>query len=165
MSIITRFLETPLGLYQLDAGEDGLCRLAPARDGAAESPAGAGDRRARAHLAAAADALLAYFAGTRRDFADLVLAPRGSAFMLRVFRALREIPFGGTESYGALARRIGHPGAARAVGLANARNPLALVVPCHRVLGRSGQLTGYHWGLTRKRAILGWEAGIVGGNA
>ena len=159
MSIVTRILETPLGRYQLGASKDGLCHLAPAMDDA-EASAGAGDRRARGHLAAASDALHAYFAGTRRDFGDLVLAPRGSAFMLRVWGALREIPFGETESYGALARRIGHPGAARAVGLANARNPLALVVPCHRVIGSDGELTGYAGGLWRKRWLLAHEGAL-----
>jgi methylated-DNA-[protein]-cysteine S-methyltransferase len=160
MSIVTRILETPLGRYQIGASAEGLCRLAPALDDAADVSAGAGDRRARGHLAAAGDALHAYFAGTRRDFGDLVLAPRGSAFMLRVCEALREIPFGETESYGALARRIGHPGAARAVGLANARNPLALVIPCHRVIGSDGELTGYAGGLWRKRWLLVHEGAL-----
>ncbi len=154
MPIITRSLDTPLGRYQLGASEQGLCQLAPAQDGAADSPTGPADRRALDHLAAAADALRAYFAGTRRDFHDLVLAPRGSEFMLRVWNALREIPFGSTESYAALARRIGQPGAARAVGLANARNPLALLVPCHRVIGADGGLTGYAGGIWRKRWLL-----------
>jgi methylated-DNA-[protein]-cysteine S-methyltransferase len=160
MSIVTLDLETPLGRYRLGASEQGLCRLAPARDGAVESPAGPGERRALSHLAAASEALCAYFAGTRCDFADLVLAPRGSEFMLRVWDALREIPFGCTESYGALAQRIGHPGAARAVGLANARNPLALVVPCHRVIGSDGGLTGYAGGLWRKRWLLAHEGAL-----
>lgn len=160
MSISTLDLETPLGRYRLGASEHGLCRLAPVRDGAVESPAGPGDRRALAHLATAADALRAYFAGTRRDLSALVLAPQGSEFMLRVWSALREIPFGCTESYGALARRVGYPGAARAVGLANARNPLALVVPCHRVIGSDGRLTGYAGGLWRKRWLLAHEGAL-----
>jgi AraC family transcriptional regulator, regulatory protein of adaptative response / methylated-DNA-[protein]-cysteine methyltransferase len=83
----------------------------------------------------------------------------GSDFEIRVWEALMAIPLGGAATYADVARRIERPGAARAVGAAVGRNPLAFVVPCHRVLGRAGSLTGYHWGLTRKRAMLGWEAG------
>ncbi len=100
-----------------------------------------------------------YFTGARREF-DLPLAPRGSEFQVRVWDALREIPYGETESYGELAERIGHPGSARAVGAANGRNPIAVVVPCHRVIGSSGQLTGYAGGLERKRLLLDIESPI-----
>jgi methylated-DNA-[protein]-cysteine S-methyltransferase len=99
-----------------------------------------------------------YFAGDRREF-DLALAPEGSEFQLRVWEALREIPYGETESYGELAARIGHPGSARAVGAANGRNPISIVVPCHRVIGASGSLTGYAGGLERKRLLLALETG------
>ena len=85
----------------------------------------------------------------------------GSDFEIRVWEALLRVPFGTATTYSDLARRIERPRAARAVGAAIGRNPVSFVVPCHRVLGRSGSLTGYHWGLTRKRAILGWEAGIA----
>jgi AraC family transcriptional regulator of adaptative response/methylated-DNA-[protein]-cysteine methyltransferase len=85
----------------------------------------------------------------------------GSDFEIRVWEALLTVPFGTATTYSDLARRIERPRAARAVGAAVGRNPVSFVVPCHRVLGRSGSLTGYHWGLTRKRAILGWEAGIA----
>ena len=85
----------------------------------------------------------------------------GSDFEIRVWEALLKVPFGTATTYSDLARRIEKPRAARAVGAAVGRNPVSFVVPCHRVLGRSGSLTGYHWGLTRKRAILGWEAGIA----
>ncbi|HEY2636064.1 MAG TPA: MGMT family protein, partial [Solirubrobacteraceae bacterium] len=78
-----------------------------------------------------------------------------------VWAALREIPYGATTSYGALAARLGRPGAARAVGLANGRNPIAVVVPCHRVIGASGDLTGFGGGMERKRALLDLEAGIL----
>jgi AraC family transcriptional regulator, regulatory protein of adaptative response / methylated-DNA-[protein]-cysteine methyltransferase len=87
----------------------------------------------------------------------------GTDFEVRVWQGLLSIPMGRATSYGSLAERIGKPGAARAVGAAVGRNPISFVVPCHRVLGKSGQLTGYHWGLTRKRAMLGWEAGQVAG--
>ena len=83
----------------------------------------------------------------------------GSDFEVRVWESLLKIPMGGAATYGAVASGIGRPKAARAVGAAVGRNPISFVVPCHRVLGASGAITGYHWGLTRKRAILGWEAG------
>jgi AraC family transcriptional regulator of adaptative response/methylated-DNA-[protein]-cysteine methyltransferase len=85
----------------------------------------------------------------------------GSDFEVSVWRTLLDVPLGAAITYSALAGRIGKPRAARAVGAAVGRNPISFVVPCHRVLGASGHLTGYHWGLTRKQAILGWEAGRV----
>lgn len=110
---------------------------------------------------AAADQLDAYFAGEVTRF-DLALAPHGSDFQLRVWTALQEIPYGETESYGELARRIGSPGAARAVGLANGKNPIGIVIPCHRVVGSNGSLTGYGGGLDRKRALLDLELAVSG---
>lgn len=101
--------------------------------------------------------LQAYFAGELRDF-ELPLAARGTPFQQGVWRALRAIPYGETISYGELARRIGQPAAARAVGLANGRNPIAIVVPCHRVIGANGSLTGYGGGLARKRWLLAHES-------
>ena len=105
---------------------------------------------------AAAAQLREYFAGDRVDF-DLVLAASGTAFQHRVWAALREIPYGWTWSYGQLAAHIGQPTASRAVGLANGRNPIAIVVPCHRVIGASGTLTGYAGGMGRKRWLLDHE--------
>jgi methylated-DNA-[protein]-cysteine S-methyltransferase len=99
-----------------------------------------------------------YFAGERTAF-DLPLAAEGSEFERRVWRALEDIPYGETESYGEVAERIGAPGAARAVGLANGRNPISIVVPCHRVIGANGTLTGYGGGLERKRFLLELEQG------
>jgi AraC family transcriptional regulator of adaptative response/methylated-DNA-[protein]-cysteine methyltransferase len=86
----------------------------------------------------------------------------GSDFEMQVWRALLKIPLGAARTYSDVADDIGRPGAARAVGAAVGRNPISFVVPCHRVLGRSGALTGYHWGLVRKQAIIGWEAGRTG---
>ena len=100
--------------------------------------------------------LAAYFAGEQTEF-TLPLAPVGTPFQLRVWEALRAIPYGATCSYGDLARRLGSPGAARAVGLANGRNPLCIVVPCHRVVGTSGRLTGYSGGMERKAFLLALE--------
>lgn len=101
-----------------------------------------------------------YFAGRRTEF-DLPLAPAGTPFQHTVWAALREIPYGRTESYGHLAERIGRPGAARAVGLANGRNPVSIIVPCHRVVGATGALTGYGGGLDRKRQLLDFEQGAL----
>jgi methylated-DNA-[protein]-cysteine S-methyltransferase len=110
---------------------------------------------------AAADQLDAYFAGSLTHFC-LPLAPRGSKFQQRVWAALQDIPYGQTESYGELAMRIGSPGAARAVGLANGRNPIGIVIPCHRVVGSKGNLTGYGGGLERKKQLLDLELAVSG---
>ncbi len=99
-----------------------------------------------------------FFAGKRRTF-DFPLAAKGTAFQKRVWAELIEIPFGETISYGDLARRIGNPSASRAVGRANATNPIALIVPCHRVIGSGGKLTGYAGGLELKEKLLDWERG------
>ncbi|MFO1076322.1 MAG: methylated-DNA--[protein]-cysteine S-methyltransferase [Planctomycetota bacterium] len=106
--------------------------------------------------------LAEYFAGARTRF-DLELAPAGTPFQQRVWRALCAIPFGSTCSYGHIAARIGKPTASRAVGAANGRNPIAIVVPCHRVVGGDGTLTGYAGGLDKKRWLLALEARALGG--
>lgn len=100
--------------------------------------------------------LAEYFAGDRTSF-DLVLAPRGNDFQVRVWRLLTAIPYGQTRSYGQLAVQLGDPGLARAVGSANGRNPISIVVPCHRVVGHDGSLTGYAGGLERKAFLLELE--------
>jgi methylated-DNA-[protein]-cysteine S-methyltransferase len=105
--------------------------------------------------------LVEYFAGERTAF-DLVLEPCGTSWQQRVWAALREIPYGETRSYGELAAAVGAPGSARAVGHANGRNPVSIVVPCHRVVGADGRLTGYGGGLERKRALLAHEEAHVG---
>lgn len=97
-----------------------------------------------------------YFAGSRQQF-DLRLAPTGTPFQLAVWAQLRRIPCGGTITYGELAQRVGRPGAARAVGAAVGRNPISIIVPCHRVVGADGTLTGFAGGLDRKRALLAIE--------
>lgn len=99
-----------------------------------------------------------YFAGRRRDF-TLPLGPSGTSFQREVWQCLTGIPFGHTTTYGALARALNRPNATRAVGAANGRNPLAIVVPCHRVIGADGTLTGYAGGLARKQALLALERG------
>ena len=105
--------------------------------------------------------LEAYFAGELTDF-RLELAPQGTPFQLEVWRALRDIPYGETRSYGELARDIGRPKASRAVGAANGSNPLPIVVPCHRVIGSSGKLTGFGGGLEAKAILLSLEQGETG---
>ena len=102
-----------------------------------------------------------YDSGKRREF-DLHLAAEGPDFHQQVWAALLEIPYGETTSYGALAKKLGVPGAARAVGVANGANPIGLVVPCHRVIGSDGSLTGYGGGLPLKRALLEHEAQVAG---
>ncbi len=106
-----------------------------------------------APLSAAVRQLTEYFDGTRREF-DLPLRLQGTVFQQRVWRQLTEIPYGQTWSYGQLARRIDKPSASRAVGLANGRNPISILVPCHRVIGADGSLTGYGGGIERKRWLL-----------
>lgn len=97
-----------------------------------------------------------YFAGTRTDF-DLPLAPEGTDFQQSVWAVLRTIPYGQTRTYGDVAGELGKPGASRAVGLANGRNPMCIVVPCHRIVGSSGSLTGFAGGVERKKALLDLE--------
>jgi methylated-DNA-[protein]-cysteine S-methyltransferase len=108
-------------------------------------------------LALAAAQLAEYFAGARRDF-SVPLAPRGTGFQRLVWAELVKIPFGETRSYGELARALDRPSASRAVGAANGRNPLSILVPCHRVIAGSGALTGYAGGLDAKRWLLEHEA-------
>ncbi|HMM76090.1 MAG TPA: methylated-DNA--[protein]-cysteine S-methyltransferase [Gammaproteobacteria bacterium] len=112
-------------------------------------------------LCAARAQLEEYFAGRRRAF-DLPLAARGTPFQRQVWKLLCEIPYGTTTSYGALASKLGQPTASRAVGAANGRNPIGIVVPCHRVVGSAGALTGYAGGLERKQALLALEQGQRG---
>ena len=106
--------------------------------------------------------LAEYFAGERKDF-DLPLSLSGTEFQVAVLKALQQIPYGETMSYGAVAKQIGRPKAVRAVGAANGRNPIPIIVPCHRVIGTSGDLTGFGGGLDTKAALLRLEAENSGG--
>jgi methylated-DNA-[protein]-cysteine S-methyltransferase len=105
----------------------------------------------------AADQLRAYFAGELREF-DIPLAPSGTAFQRQVWSAVSAIPYGATATYSEIAAAVGRPSARRAVGAANGRNPLPVIVPCHRIVGAAGGLTGYGGGLDRKRSLLDLEA-------
>jgi methylated-DNA-[protein]-cysteine S-methyltransferase len=149
-------IETPLGdLLLLGDGEalTGL-RLPGGLERDARSP------RARP-FAAAREQLSSYFAGELVEF-ELPLAPAGTAFQRRVWDELERIPYGRTSSYGELARRIGAPNAARAVGAANGSNPISIVIPCHRLVGAHGGLVGYAGGVDAKRFLLALEAGVSG---
>ena len=148
-------LTTPIGELVLTADPDGAITglYLPNRP-----PDTTGWQRDDALLEPARRQLTEYFAGERTAF-DLPLRPTGAPFQLQVWAALLNIPYGETASYGEIAREIGHPTAFRAVGAANGSNPIAIIVPCHRVIGSNGSLTGYGGGLPTKRALLDLEAG------
>lgn len=149
-------IDTPLGPVRLVARED---RLAGVYLATQHAPAAAPGTTGVLALAAAQ--LAEYFAGDRRTF-GLPLAPLGTAFQQRVWEALLRIPYGETWSYGRLARELGSPSASRAVGAANGKNPLSIVVPCHRVVGATGALTGYAGGTAAKQWLLAHERGRAG---
>jgi methylated-DNA-[protein]-cysteine S-methyltransferase len=151
-------IDTPLGPLTLEASRRGLRAVHfPGR-----GPARAEERRDPALLAGAAAQFEAYFDGQRRAF-DLDLDLRCSVFDRVVWTALLEIPYGGTVSYTELAQAVGRPDILRGVAAAVGRNPLAIVVPCHRVIGADGALTGYRGGLQRKQALLDLEGRVVAG--
>ncbi len=156
----TRYTElaSPVGELLLTADAEGRLTRLQFHDGPHTRATREGWTHDTDAFADAARQLEAYFAGELRDF-DLALAPAGTPFQLQVWEALRAIPYGQTASYGEIARAVSQPGAARAVGGANNRNPIAIVVPCHRVIGSGGSLTGYGGGLPRKHQLLALEAG------
>jgi methylated-DNA-[protein]-cysteine S-methyltransferase len=148
-------VKSPVGLLLL-AGDDQGLRLVNFQTGKHRVEPGKSWRLDDRHFADAIGQLEAYFAGELRRF-NLRLAPEGTPFQRAVWNALLTIPYGETISYGELARRVGNPRASRAVGAANGRNPLPIVVPCHRVIGNDGTLTGYGGGLPIKEALLALE--------
>ncbi len=161
-------IASPVGTLSLRASERGLTGLYlhEHRHGPADAER-AGWQRDDARFDAVRAQLDEYFAGRRTGF-DLTLDGEGiggTVFQRRVWAALAQIPYGVTISYGELARRIGQPAAMRAVGLANGRNPVSIIVPCHRVVGANGTLTGYGGGMANKRALLELEAHSVIGAA
>jgi methylated-DNA-[protein]-cysteine S-methyltransferase len=151
------YIESPLGDLLATSRDGAVTSLST--PGQATEP-GSGWTRDDDAFAALRTQLDEYFAGRRRTF-DVPLAPGGTAFQQEVWAALRAIPYGRTASYGDIARQIGRPNAVRAVGLANGRNPIAIVVPCHRVIGANGKLVGYAGGLATKRVLLDLEAGVA----
>jgi methylated-DNA-[protein]-cysteine S-methyltransferase len=148
-------IDSPVGPLLVAADEAGL-RLIHFQAGRDRRKPEASWKRDPKPFRALARQLGEYFRGERRTF-DLPLAPRGTAFQLATWRALSTIPYGETISYAELARRVGRPAASRAVGAANGANPLPIVVPCHRVIGTDGSLTGFGGGLEAKRALLELE--------
>ena len=154
------FYDSPHGRMLLVASEEGVTGVY--FDGQKYHPdLDPGWRRDAGHdvLARAKRELAEYFAGERTTF-DTPLAPEGTPFQKAVWRAISTVAFGETITYDELARRAGFPGSARAAGAATGRNPLTILVPCHRIVGANGSLTGYAGGLDRKRALLALESGI-----
>ena len=155
-----RLLASPIGPLCLVGDAAGrLIQIRFPRQGLADRPAGLAE--SADCLGEAVTQLDEYFNG-RRDRFELRLAPRGTPFQLEVWNALQDLAFAETVSYAALARRIGRPAAVRAVGAANGRNPLPIVIPCHRVIGADGSLTGFGGGLAAKAWLLRHEAEIAG---
>src|SRR5262245_41055183 len=158
MTTMVKTMDSPLGplhLYASGARADELVGVWMRAD---PDPAAVPGTSAVLELAAAQ--LAEYFAGERREFA-LPITARGTGFQERVWRALLAIPFGETCSYGEIARAIGRPAASRAVGAANGRNPISIIIPCHRVIGASGELTGYGGGMANKRWLLDHERAVA----
>lgn len=166
MKLVYDEIESPIGVVTLILRDDAVCtldfadcadrsrRLLAARFGTAE-PVRA------AHRPAASERVTAYFAGAIDALDGITVAAGGTPFQEKVWAALRGIPAGRTASYGSIAAAIGSPKAMRAVGMANNRNPIALIVPCHRVVGAGGSLTGYAGGLDRKRWLLEHEGALL----
>ena len=167
LAIAYGFHPSPFGTAVILVTDQGLAGLAFADDGGEQAALDDLTRRWPAAHYTRDDARTAPLAARIFDPArwrqqdPLRVVLIGTDFEVRVWESLLAIPFGGASTYAAIAGHIGKPKAARAVGAAVGRNPISFVVPCHRVLGQKGALTGYHWGLTRKRAMLGWEAGTL----
>lgn len=151
-----RYIDSPVGRLLLAGDKQGLKFIGfPEGKGKIEPPADWKPQDACFQQAKAQ--LDEYFAGTRKQF-DLQLAPNGTEFQLDVLEELKKIPYGETRSYGFIASRLGKPKASRAVGAANGRNPLPIVIPCHRVIGENGSLTGFGGGLGIKQFLLALES-------
>lgn len=143
------YIESPIGVLGISADEGGISRICIANEPPSSCPL-------PEPVAAAAKQLGEYFKGERRKF-KLPLAPKGTPFQRAVWDELLKIPYGSTASYGEIAARVGNPKAARAVGMANNKNPIMIVIPCHRVVGSDGSLTGYAGGLEAKAWLLRLE--------
>jgi AraC family transcriptional regulator of adaptative response/methylated-DNA-[protein]-cysteine methyltransferase len=164
------FHPTPFGEALIATTARGICALSFAAEGSREAVcARLRDDWPNAHLvpdqAGTATVAAIIFAPARKASAPLTVYLRGTNFQVKVWEALLSIPPGRLSTYGAIAQRIGEPSATRAVGTAVGRNPVAFIIPCHRVIRKSGELGGYHWGVARKRLILAWEADRAAGGA
>ena len=163
MTLTAHAFDTPLDRMVAVVDEDGAVLLLEFLNGrspqALVAPLGSDVEWSAAGCAEVVAAVTAWFHGRREALEELRVRPAGSPFQLQVWSEVRKVPYGATSSYGEIAARIGRPGAARAVGRANATNPVCLVVPCHRIVGADGSLTGYGGGLPTKAALLSLEAG------
>ncbi len=156
-------LDTPIGPIRVAAHSDGLARVlfdTQKYEVLEEDPNPSAE--AKQHLEAALQALREYFTDERQSFEDLTLAPEGTDFQLSVWQALLNIGYGDTCAYRDIATTIGNPKAVRAVGLANGKNPIPVIVPCHRVIGANGTLTGFGGGLPAKKWLLEHEGALAG---
>ena len=150
-------VDSPIGKLLIACDEEAIRRIDFARDGIPAEPEPGWSKSDGGLLQEAATQLAEYFSGSRRIFA-VPLLPEGTEFQRTVWRHLLEIPYGQTISYGELARCVGNPKASRAVGAANGCNPIPIIIPCHRVIGSDGKLTGFGGGLPTKQALLALEA-------
>jgi methylated-DNA-[protein]-cysteine S-methyltransferase len=149
------YFTSPIGKLLLVGTKNGLAELHfPTEAAAKEIPPDW--QLDKTKFTTAIEQLEEYFAGRRKIF-DLKLAPSGTPFQLSVWQALQQVPYGTTASYGEIARKIGNPKACRAIGMANHHNPLPIVIPCHRIIGKDGSLTGFGGGLDLKRQLLELE--------
>ena len=151
------YFESPIGPLLIAGDAHAVTQISFPQNGKPVPPEANWTESAKGPVGEAIRQLREYFAGRRTDF-DLPLAPKGTEFQKSVWRRLQEIPYGESISYGELAKRVGNPKASRAVGAANGKNPLPIVVPCHRVIGANGKLVGFGGGLPTKRALLEIEA-------
>jgi methylated-DNA-[protein]-cysteine S-methyltransferase len=162
MSLYYKTMDSPVGKLKLVASDEGLVAILWQNDRPERVPLGdMADQPGQRVLVETERQLVEYFAGQRREF-ELPLDMRGTRFQKDVWEALLGIPCGETRSYGELAKQLGNPAASRAVGAANGRNPISIVVPCHRVIGSSGKLTGFAGGLDVKERLLALERGEKG---
>jgi methylated-DNA-[protein]-cysteine S-methyltransferase len=152
-----RYLDTPIGKLLIAGDRDTVRRIEFPKNGEPRRPGAGWAESSIGVLEEAARQLCEYFSGSRKGF-DLPLAPEGTDFQRAVWRELQNIPYGRTISYGELARRIGNSKASRAVGAANGSNPIPIVIPCHRVIGANGKLTGFGGGLPIKQKLLALES-------
>jgi methylated-DNA-[protein]-cysteine S-methyltransferase len=151
------YVDASIGPVLVAGDGEAIRRIAFPKNGKPVGPEPGWEHSARGPVGEAIRQLRDYFAGRRTGF-DLPLCPEGTPFQRSVWRQLQDIPYGGTISYGELARRVGNPKASRAVGAANGANPIPIVIPCHRVIGADGRLTGFGGGLPVKEALLALEA-------
>jgi methylated-DNA-[protein]-cysteine S-methyltransferase len=155
------YTDTPIGPLLLAGDEESIRLIGFSRNGKPQRPEAAWTQSSTGLLAEAVRQLREYFAGQRHDF-DLPLALEGTDFQRKVWRKLQEIPYGETISYGELAKRVGNPKASRAVGSANGKNRIPIVIPCHRVIAGNGGLGGFGGGLTTKEKLLAIEGKVEG---